>query len=113
MYRIVHPDLDTPPKEIPEHALAGFAKAGWQLAEPEREPFETAPSLPLPPRNASAPVWKTYAVVAGVPYAEAMAATRDELADRFRPSTAAPSTPSTPGKGTDKTNKGADKTKES
>ena len=98
MFRIVHPNLDAPPKEIPEQALAGFASSGWVLAD-EQQP-QPVSALPMPTRSASAAAWKTWAVAAGgVPYSEAMAATRDELADRFRPST----TPPTPGKGTDKT----------
>lgn len=95
-YLIHHPDIDSPPTQIPERALGAYAARGWVLTDPEHDPFANPPRLPVPPRNASAPEWRTYAVVSGMPYAEAMASTRDDLADKYHPAPAKPDQPKPP-----------------
>lgn len=82
---IHHPDLDTD-KVVPEHTLATYARKGWVLTD-RFEPGTTpaAPKLAMPNRSASAAAWKTYAVVNGMNFDEAMAMTRDELADKYDP----------------------------
>lgn len=93
-YTIIHPDIDGEPRLIPEHALSSYAARGWVLADPERDLLAPR-ALPVPPRNASAPVWRTYAVAlrpenGGLTVTEAFARTRDELADTYHPSTSKP-----------------------
>lgn len=93
---ISHPDVEGT-AVIAERALAAHAANGWLLVEQtDQAPAESQPvALEMPARNASLPQWRTYAVVARMPYEQAMSKTRDELADHYRP---AP-TPKTPGKG--------------
>lgn len=69
-------------------ALAYFRRKGGYLVEPiedaEPAPIEPVDDQPKPPgRSASKADWKAYAVSQGMPEADAEAATRDELAEKF------------------------------
>lgn len=88
---ISHPDVEGT-AVIPERTLAVYAEKGWVLADrvDQPTPDQPAPHLTMPNRSDSAAKWKTYAVALGVAnggltYEQAMAATRDELADKYRP----------------------------
>jgi len=89
MFRIAHPNVEGD-AVIGERALAAAAAKGWVLvgrvdatavAEPGAE-------LKQPAKSASAAAWKTYAVATGMPYDDAMALGRDELAELYQPSPA-------------------------
>lgn len=86
MFHIEHPDVEGG-AFVPERALAHYAENGWVLAgrTAATVPDGPPPAMPLPGRNASSAVWKTYAVVNGMDYDAAMAAHRDELADKYHP----------------------------
>jgi hypothetical protein len=94
-YVIEHPDFDGVEKVVPESALGTYADRGWVLTGRVngQQPDAATKPLGLPARSASAAEWKTYAVVQGLPFDEAMAATRDDLADKYHPSTTPKATP--------------------
>ena len=94
MFAIEHPDVEGG-AVVPERSLATYAQNGWVLAGRTAAAAPEAPPTPLtlPARNASVAVWKTYAVVAGMDYDAAMAATRDDLADKFHPAESKKATP--------------------
>jgi hypothetical protein len=86
-YVIRHPDIEGT-ATIAERALPHYADHGWVLDG--RTDGEDVPPAPRreakqPARSASAAEWKTYAVIRGMPYERAMAATRDELAEHYNP----------------------------
>lgn len=83
---IRHPDIDGT-AVITERALPHYANRGWLLEDRTAEEAPTAgrPVLEKPNRSDSAAKWKTYAVATGMAFDDAMAATRDELADKYSP----------------------------
>ena len=89
-YRVEHPDIEGD-AVIPERALATYANKGWLITgrTEEAAPPDAVPQLTMPNRSDSAGRWRTYAVALGadngLPYEQAMAMTRDELADHYRP----------------------------
>lgn len=103
---ISHPDIEGT-AVIAEQALPAYASKGWVLEDrtDSTAPTPDRPELEQPNRSDSAAKWRTYAVASGMPYEEATAATRDDLADKYNPApkpdpTPAPSKPGTPGKTT-------------